>query len=436
MKLIILLLLAPSIIYGQDKITGITWYEGLNWEQVKDKARKENKFIFIDCFATWCLPCKKMDNAVYVTDSVGDYVNANFIAIKVQMDSSDTDSEITRNWYAKALEIKNTYNVQSYPTFLFLSPNGNILHKEAGYRSVKEFISLCQDALDPGKQYYTLLKQYNNNKLDYPSMRQIVDIAKNVNDDSIAMLIGNDYIHNYLLQLSENNLINRENIYFITGNVTSSSNKAFQFILKNASTINKAVNYPGFSESWVNYIISKEEIDPVLAKSNNSNPPDWKVLKQKIKKKHNAYYADRVILEARIRWHTFLKDWENVSRYTGQFLNAYGNQQSDFDLAVKSWIIFSHSKNIGDINTAIKWTKKIIDINTDSSNVLPAAMDTYANLLHKKSYLFENAKVNNTAISIQEKALTIAYRFDVDNMIASIKQNLEKMKKGEPTWDL
>ncbi|MBO9572315.1 MAG: hypothetical protein J7497_08925, partial [Chitinophagaceae bacterium] len=34
--------------------SGINFEVRLTWQQIKDKAKAENKFIFVDCYATWC----------------------------------------------------------------------------------------------------------------------------------------------------------------------------------------------------------------------------------------------------------------------------------------------------------------------------------------------------------------------------------------------
>ena len=60
---------------------GIKFEEGLSWEQVKQKAKTENKFIFVDCYATWCAPCKMMDKYVYQNDTVGEFVKDKFIYV-------------------------------------------------------------------------------------------------------------------------------------------------------------------------------------------------------------------------------------------------------------------------------------------------------------------------------------------------------------------
>jgi thiol:disulfide interchange protein len=48
----------------KDSSKGIRFEHGLSWAQVKEKAKAENKYIFMDCYATWCGPCKAMDKNV------------------------------------------------------------------------------------------------------------------------------------------------------------------------------------------------------------------------------------------------------------------------------------------------------------------------------------------------------------------------------------
>ena len=72
----------PFFVFCQSNIpdTGIKWSQGLNWKQVLQKAQKENKYVFVDCYATWCVPCKKMDKQAYTNDTVGNFFNEKIIA--------------------------------------------------------------------------------------------------------------------------------------------------------------------------------------------------------------------------------------------------------------------------------------------------------------------------------------------------------------------
>src|SRR5688500_3765008 len=71
--------------------TGIKWVEGLSWEHILQKAKTDNKYIFVDFYTTWCAPCKAMEKNVYPDTRVGDVMNDKFISVKVQMDKTDND---------------------------------------------------------------------------------------------------------------------------------------------------------------------------------------------------------------------------------------------------------------------------------------------------------------------------------------------------------
>ncbi len=131
--LINVLFLAPLFSAAQndnplnDSGKGIHFEQTLSWQQVKAKAKKENKFIFVDCYASWCGPCKAMDRDVYQNDTVGNFVNAHFIAVKMQMDTSKKDEEATKMHYADAHLLILSYKVYAYPTFLFGMPMVQLL---------------------------------------------------------------------------------------------------------------------------------------------------------------------------------------------------------------------------------------------------------------------------------------------------------------------
>ncbi len=59
---------------SQENNRGIKFENELDWQQVLAKAKAENKYIFVDCYATWCIPCKKMDTDVYSSQKVGDFL--------------------------------------------------------------------------------------------------------------------------------------------------------------------------------------------------------------------------------------------------------------------------------------------------------------------------------------------------------------------------
>src|SRR3954471_18383447 len=107
---------------AQDK--GIKFQNSLTWEQIKQKAKTENKYIFVDCYTTWCVPCKVMANEVFPQPEVSDFFNDKFVSVALQFDETKKDDADTKRWYKEVKQIEKEYKVNSYPTYLFFTPDG------------------------------------------------------------------------------------------------------------------------------------------------------------------------------------------------------------------------------------------------------------------------------------------------------------------------
>lgn len=195
MKRIVALLMLPPFFFclpalncfaQTDANHGIQWTSGLTWEQVKQKAKQEDKFIFLDCFATWCSPCHQMDKDVYPDEEVGKAVNDKFISVKVQIDKTAYDNDMVKKWYNDAARIEKNYTITAFPTFLFFSPDGKPLHRAIGYREPAQFISLTVDALNPQKQYYALLNNYKTGTIDTSELKGLARALRSLGGDLAA----------------------------------------------------------------------------------------------------------------------------------------------------------------------------------------------------------------------------------------------------------
>ncbi|WP_432670985.1 thioredoxin family protein [Flavobacterium sp. SM2513] len=101
------------------KNKGIVFFKG-TFEEALEKAKAENKFIFIDFYAKWCGQCKKLKKS-FKDDEVGTYYNKNFINILVDGETKE------------GRELMLYYQIQSYPTLLIVDYNGRIQTKTTGY---------------------------------------------------------------------------------------------------------------------------------------------------------------------------------------------------------------------------------------------------------------------------------------------------------------
>lgn len=416
---ILSLFLSP--VYAQ----GITFEEGLSWQQIKDKAKTEGKYIFIDCFATWCGPCKKMDKEVYPSEKVGTFFNDKFIAVKLQMDTTKQDSEQVRNWHTTAFVFKQQYNIKSFPTYLFFSPDGKIVTKHTGYQKPDDFIASANNALNPSKQYYTLLENYQSGKKNYTEMRKLALAALYFGDDKIANAIGREYITSYLTNLRENEFYTKDNIDFVQYFLTTKE-KYFNLFYLNRDKIDSVMGKKGFTRNAIDVVIYAEKIYPFLKEANEKNRhPDWDEIMKSMRKTYANYDINRNILSAQLKWYEYKQDWQKYSKIVVKWVTEYRDNLDCHDLNEYAWNMFLHICDSSLLNIALNWSNQSIEL--CPPDFVPNYIDTKANILYKLGK-------TEDAISLEEDALNLAKQQKNEGYINSFTENVIKMKKGEPTW--
>lgn len=157
----------------------ITFMDNPTWTSVLERAKKENKLIFLDGYATWCGPCKTMDAETYKNQAVADYYNANFINVKYDMEKGEGP------------KLAEQYQVTAYPSLLFINANGNILHKGVGFHEAADFVTLGQTAKNPETQFFTLKSKAM--ELSNAQFVKFAAMAADFEDEDFEQ-ISNDYL--------------------------------------------------------------------------------------------------------------------------------------------------------------------------------------------------------------------------------------------------
>jgi thiol-disulfide isomerase/thioredoxin len=419
----------PMIGFAQN---GVQFEQTLNWQEVQAKAKKEKKFIFVDCYATWCGPCKLMDKTVYLDDSVADFINARFISVKVQMDTSNSDGPRAKAWYAAAHALGQAYQVHAYPTFLFFSPEGVAVHAGVGYSGVQDFIALSGEALNPKRQYFALLSRYKEGHREFSDMPYLARTGYLLKDNETAREIGTDYIRHYLLHLDSNQLFTKENISFIRDFTRSTKDDGFRFLYLQAAKVDRTMADSTYAQTLLDYLISKDEIDPRVLQAGKDSlaSPDWALIRSAITQKYGDIYADRTISRAEVRWYGYKRNWHEFTRSIVYLLEKYGTSMNHADLDENAWSLFRFSNDSTELNVAVAWMAQVVKTESDSTNLLPASLDTYANLLYKCGTRKQEA------IETEERALNMAIEFKVQNFEEEFRGTLDKMERGQPTWPI
>ena len=114
---------------------GIAWLQSERLMPVLEEAQRQKKPVFVEFYASWCAPCKVMEEEVFVHPEAYEYVNRHFLAFRTDFDSPSGRT------------IAEIYEVKTLPTVLFLNPQGVVLQRKTGMLTLTSLRSMGDAAL-------------------------------------------------------------------------------------------------------------------------------------------------------------------------------------------------------------------------------------------------------------------------------------------------
>lgn len=185
---------------------GIQFFKG-TWQEALAKAKKTNKLLFVDAFATWCGPCKMMDKKVFVKKEVGEYFNKNFIPVKINVESTN------------GRPIATKYQVSAMPTYLFVDGNGKLVYRKLGYMKPDQFIAVGKNAM----QIPALRNKFTQGDRSKKFLTEYLSAVENVDTKVVK---------NYFKQLTEKELLYDKKVFKIMEMYTrDTQSREFKFYL-------------------------------------------------------------------------------------------------------------------------------------------------------------------------------------------------------------
>ncbi|WP_028950269.1 thioredoxin family protein [Sulfurihydrogenibium subterraneum] len=105
----------------------------INWvpyNQAFEKAKKENKLVFIYIYSPSCHYCDIMDFTVFESKRVEELLNNHFVPVKIRKCSNE------------GIEVRKKYGFVGTPMFYFLNPDGSKIKTIFGAWEEKDFVKI------------------------------------------------------------------------------------------------------------------------------------------------------------------------------------------------------------------------------------------------------------------------------------------------------
>lgn len=373
------------VLFAQEAIQ----FQDLPFKDLIAKAKKEKKIVFIDAYASWCGPCKMMEKNVFTQKSVGDYFNTNFVNARFDMEKGE------------GRDIAAKYGVRSYPTYLFLNGDGELVSQNYGYMEESLFLSMAQDVNAPNNKKGSLKERFAQGEKDPEFLINVMKLTS-TSDFEFAKKASERYFENK----KKTDELSKDDIGYLLFFLKSVEDPNYKiFISRKAEIINflPEDTYKQFDDQLKLSKIMDESID------------------QKNKKINDAYFLEKAIpligeYDAKTRLNqtklSFYEQNANFSEYEKTALEYYKNSDSfdSNDLLKAAWIFSDHVKTSTSLKKAVEWAEKSVMRGETSENtyILARLYFLTGNMEMAKTYAEMSKKLAlqaNKDASLSEKLL-------------------------------
>ncbi len=211
--------MGQNMTFPPNEPAGIMFFTG-SWKDVLAEARHQNKPVFVDLYTSWCPPCKRMAKEAFPNPKVGAKFNVHFINYQFDAERGE------------GVQVAKQYAVSSYPTALYIAPNGALVHRAVGYSGIDGMLDVADKMLATPQLRPTVAKgdkDYASGRRDAAFLKKYLATRQSLNRST------NDVLDAYLDALPKTELATNEMVSFVAGAIQSSATKAFDYLIKNRS---------------------------------------------------------------------------------------------------------------------------------------------------------------------------------------------------------
>ncbi len=300
-------------------------FQDKNWADILKTAQLEGKYIFIDAYADYCLPCKAMEKETFSQAPIADFYNQHFVNYKM-------DIEADKNDY-----LVQIYQIKELPALLFLSPEGVLLQKIIGKQTAEPLLNLGNQTIQ--------------NKWTMQEEELLIPLSKLIKDANYYKMHHGGRVINWMV---------KKQIY---SNVLQAGLKKDVHLFQSS-----------------------------IFAASKANLPE----------------GDRFRFNMKTLFYQITNDWQSYYDVTSEYLSIKKNTNPR-ELNEIAWTYYLYISDSKQLQKAIKWIEKSIQIESEEYNNY-----TYAALLYKTGASKKAYKVAKRAMYIAEgRGMTTSHVFDL-----------------------
>ena len=398
MKKIILLFLIvfSASLYAQE--TGISFSKDSLLSDALARSKKEGKLVFIDCYTTWCGPCKRLAKDIFPQKEVGDFYNSHFINLSFDMEKGE------------GLKIRKKYDVQAYPTLLFLNADGETVHVGLGSMPAEAFIELGKTALDDTRN----LRSISNKMKAGDKSIQTLTLYFNANPYAPD---ANTLLTEYFKTASDEEKLSKEAWKLFVNFINDIDHDQFRYVLKNRSVYEEKFGKKEVDNKIIQafgYYQRKYKDNPEKAASVKSIDPALFAKFLALRDFSLADYEFQTNKTDKAKWNNYIAKAK---------LAVVPDDSEPMSINNICWTIYENYRKFDDIASlklAKEWEEKAHKALPDNHPI----NDTYAHILFDLGFVKE-------AIEHEELAVKVATEEKSDKDLKFYKDEIEKFKKAK-----
>lgn len=391
-------LLACVALNAQER--SISFEHNSSWADIKAKAAKEKKAIFIDAYTSWCGPCKRLAKEVFTRNEVADFFNANFINASFDMEKGEGP------------ELAKQYKIHAYPTLLFVDAEGKIISQQIGAIDSKTFLRFGNMSKG-GESLETLMAKYKKGDRSFEFMKTFMTRMEGLHENT------SNIIEEYFSKTPRNQWQTKENWYFINRYIRTEQSPVFQYVKTNQKNYEQKYSSDSVSNYFV--VVYRKSVE----KAANTIFPveDLQELKDSINKMNFAGKY-RIALECDAASADRSGDWKSYADAMESIFSKYPEKDTSDRiewLNATCWKLLQKSSDPYVLQKAIKMAETSMQFRK------PVFMDTYASLLAETGNF-------DKAIEVEQEIMTmLKAKPDQDFSVADCDNQLEKFNRRKQT---